>query len=111
MMDSMPDGSAGTGRERAPAGDDCLLIIFGATGDLTKRLLVPSLYNLACDGLLSRRCLVIGVARDALSRDVFRKRLGDDILRYTTRTAFDHRVWEDFASRLHYVRGSFEDPE
>ena len=53
-----------------PAGP-CALIIFGAAGDLTRRLLFPSLYNLAREGLLSEQFAVIGVARAPLSRDEF----------------------------------------
>ena len=47
----------------APA-EPCVLVIFGGSGDLTKRLLVPALYNLACDGLLSDRFAIVGTPED-----------------------------------------------
>ena len=48
-----------------PLSEPCVMVIFGASGDLTKRLLVPALYNLACDGLLSDTFAVVGVGRRA----------------------------------------------
>src|SRR5208282_5243103 len=53
----------------------CLLVLFGALGDLTKRLLMPALYNLACDGLLPERFAIVGVARDELTTETFRSRM------------------------------------
>ncbi len=54
-------------------GDPCVMVIFGAAGDLTGRMLIPALYNLARAGLLSREFAVVGVARTQLSNDEFRK--------------------------------------
>lgn len=48
------------------------MVIFGASGDLTKRLLMPALYNLACDGLLPKRFALVGVAMDELTTEQFR---------------------------------------
>src|SRR5579864_7020990 len=52
-------------------GDPCIMVIFGAAGDLTGRMLIPALYNLARAGLLSREFAVLGVARAPLSDDEF----------------------------------------
>jgi glucose-6-phosphate 1-dehydrogenase len=87
-----------------------LLVIFGASGDLTRRLLMPALYNLACDGLLPERFAVAGVALDDLSTEQFRARLSADIQRFTTRRALDPGVWDNLASRLHYLPGDFAVP-
>ena len=81
----------------APKADPCVLVIFGAAGDLTRRLLIPALYNLACDGLLSSRLAIIGVAHAALSTAEFRERLSADIRRFTTRKELSEQVWADFA--------------
>ncbi len=91
--------------------DPCLMVIFGASGDLTKRLLMPALYNLACDGLLPRQFAVVGIALDALSTDEFRARLTADVKQFTTRPTLDAAVWQDFAARLYYTPGNFADPE
>jgi glucose-6-phosphate 1-dehydrogenase len=58
--------------ESNPTSQPCVLLVFGASGDLTKRLLVPALYNLACDGLLSDRFALLGAAMDPLTTDSFR---------------------------------------
>ena len=90
-----------------PRGDACILVIFGAAGDLTRRLLVPALYNLACDGLLSPHYAVVGVAGKEMSTQQFREQLSEDIRSFTTRNAVDETVWADFVGRLHYVSGRF----
>jgi hypothetical protein len=58
--------------------DPCVMIIFGAAGDLTARLLIPALYNLSRADLLSKEFAVLGVARAAMSDEDFRKRILDD---------------------------------
>ena len=80
------DGSAAL-----PPSGPCLMVIFGASGDLTKRLLVPALYNLACDGLLPDRFAIVGIAMDELDDDAFRERMSADVRRYSTRKEFDER--------------------
>src|SRR5438067_1339053 len=86
-------------------GEPCLLVLFGASGDLTKRLLMPALYNLACDGLLPQQFALIGLAKDELSTEEFRARMSADIKQFTTRATFDQRVWDEFVRRLHYTPG------
>ena len=54
------------------------IVIFGASGDLTKRLPVPALYNLACDGLLSPNCAVLGTGRSDISDEGFRESMASD---------------------------------
>src|SRR5438874_356517 len=89
--------------------DACTLIIFGAAGDLTKRLLMPALYNLACDKLLPKRFSIIGMAREAITTDQFRAKMTEDIATFSTRRPIDQTVWQDFVSRMHYTQGEFED--
>jgi glucose-6-phosphate 1-dehydrogenase len=93
----------------APPGEPCLLVIFGASGDLTRRLLMPGLYNLACDGLLPQRFAILGMAVDALDDSAFRGRLDADLRRFTTRKQFDEEVWDGLRRRLYYVPGRFEE--
>src|SRR5262249_31059858 len=73
-------------------GESGIVIIFGASGDLTKRLLMPAFYNLACDKLLPNRFAIVGIALDELSTDQFRSRMTADIKKFTTRKQFDDRV-------------------
>jgi glucose-6-phosphate 1-dehydrogenase len=98
-------------RPHAQPAEPCILVLFGASGDLTKRLLMPALYNLCADKLLPERFALIGIARDALSTETFRERMTADIPRYTTRQPFAPAVWERLAARLHYTPGDFDDPD
>jgi glucose-6-phosphate 1-dehydrogenase len=52
-------------RDPLPTGDSCLLVIFGASGDLTNRKLIPGLYNLACEGCMNPEFEVLGIGRTA----------------------------------------------
>jgi glucose-6-phosphate 1-dehydrogenase len=91
-------------------GERCILVLFGASGDLAKRLLMPTLYNLAHDRLLPKRFAVVGMALDDWSTDDFRERLSRDIRTFNTRTDFDPAVWNDLRDRLYYLPGKFDDP-
>lgn len=90
-------------------GEPCVMVIFGASGDLTKRLLMPALYNLHCDGLLPANFAIVGLAMDALTTDSFRERMSTDIKKFNTRTSFDADAWNDLCGRLHYRPGNFGD--
>jgi glucose-6-phosphate 1-dehydrogenase len=92
-----------------PTSQPCVLLVFGASGDLTKRLLVPAIYNLACDGLLADRFALLGAAMDPLTTDSFRARMSEDIKRFHTRHAFDQAVWDRLVSRFHYLPAGFAD--
>src|SRR5262249_59370965 len=63
-------------------GDPCVMVIFGASGDLTRRKLIPALYNLGKHHLLSREFAVVGVARDSMSTDDFRAKLKQDLQQF-----------------------------
>ena len=89
-------------------GDPCVMVIFGAAGDLTGRMLIPALYNLARAGLLSREFAVLGVARAQMSNDDFRKRVHDDVKAYCGECV-DDDLWEWFSRRFYYFAGDFND--
>ncbi len=91
-----------------PAGP-CAIVIFGAAGDLTKRKLIPALYNLAKGRLLPKEFAVIGLARNELTTEEFRERLTQEIQEFAT-AKVDSDIWDDFVKRLYYVAGSFGDP-
>src|SRR5580700_8578599 len=57
-------------------GDSCVLVIFGASGDLTNRKLIPGLYNLACEGCMNPQFEVLGIGRTPMSPEEFRKKTG-----------------------------------
>ncbi|HLH37780.1 MAG TPA: glucose-6-phosphate dehydrogenase [Bryobacteraceae bacterium] len=89
-------------------GDPCAMVIFGASGDLTKRKLIPALYNLAKDNLLAKEFAVIGFARNEMSTEEFRAKLSGDIREFAT-TAVDEDLWRWFCERIYYVSGEFGD--
>ena len=92
----------------------CIMLIFGASGDLTKRLLVPALYNLACDGMLSDNFAVLGTAMTPLTTETFREQMGGDdqgIRKFHTRKAFSEPICEKLVERFHYVASSFDNIE
>ncbi len=97
------------GSAQAPAAP-CVLVIFGASGDLTKRLLMPALYNLACDGLLPDRFCIVGLAMDDLTTEAFREKMAANIQQFCTRKEVDPKTWEWLSSRLNYLPGKFDDP-
>jgi glucose-6-phosphate 1-dehydrogenase len=91
---------------KARPGDPCILVIFGASGDLTKRLLFPALGNLRRAGLLPAEFTVIGISRRELDDEAFRRDLG---LRTTSDDAASSDVnW--LAERVYHLRGEFHDP-
>ena len=88
--------------------DPCIMVIFGAAGDLTQRKLIPALYNLAKANLLSREFAIVGVAHNPMSTDDFRKKLADNIRQYAGGEV-DPDIWEWFNRRLYYIAAEFDD--
>ena len=88
----------------------CLLVIFGASGDLTKRKLVPALYGLFRENLLPEGFAVLGVSRTPYSDDTFRDHLQDGIREHAP-GIFDPASWEAFARKLFYQPGDISDSE
>jgi len=89
-------------------GDPCIMVIFGAAGDLTRRKLIPALYNLAKVDLLPQEFAIVGVAHNPMSDDEFRKKLTADIAHYAGREV-DSEIWEWFQQRLYYLTAEFDD--
>lgn len=98
----------GTGFGRP--GDPCVMVIFGASGDLTKRKLIPALYNLAKENLLSKEFAIVGFARNELSSEQFRDLIGKDIGEFAT-TKVDPDLWHWFARRIYYLTADFDNKE
>src|SRR3979411_2727756 len=86
------------------------MVIFGASGDLTRKKLIPALYNLALEGLLPADFAVVGMARRPLSNEDFRRQMREAVDQNTRTGATNDGVWEDFARRISYVSGNFNEP-
>jgi glucose-6-phosphate 1-dehydrogenase len=101
---------AGAAKRNGRQGQPCSMVIFGASGDLTRRLLIPALYNLARDGLLPEGFRLVGLARAKLTDKAFRDDLSQGIHHFATGT-FDAKIWDGLVARMSYVQGEFGDPD
>src|ERR1700739_3991502 len=106
MLDQihMTEGFNEHGQQTGP----CVLVIFGASGDLTKRKLIPALCNLAKNRLLSPQFAVIGFSSDRMTTEAFRAQLSKDMKEFATESV-DDQLWSWFLERIYYVPGDFQD--
>src|SRR3979490_1462946 len=88
-----------------PAGP-CLMVIFGASGDLTKRKLIPALYNLARSHYLPQNFAVIGFAFDEMNTERFRETITREA-RELSEAPIETESWNSFVERLYYMQGDF----
>ncbi|CAN5574842.1 glucose-6-phosphate dehydrogenase [soil metagenome] len=95
--------------ERTP--DPCAMVIFGASGDLTYRKLMPALYDLALERLLPAGFSVIGFAHRDMDAESFKAHLREGVERFSRFRPIDDAIWESFAEGISYVRGDFNNPE
>src|SRR5258708_11551900 len=94
--------------ERTPP--PCVLVIFGASGDLAHRKLVPALYALTAGGLLPPGFSVVGAGRTEMSDDEFRDSLRATVARFG-RIPLQPDVWDNFARGLRYTNVDFDSPD
>jgi len=111
--DSMPTrrdnmDSSTSRRQRRP--DTFALVIFGATGDLTRRKLLPAVYSLFSEGLLPDGFSVVAFARRDKNDETFRAEIREAIGTFARLKPDNERVWSEFASRIHYHQASLDDP-
>jgi glucose-6-phosphate 1-dehydrogenase len=97
------------GLERLPV-HPTTLVIFGGTGDLSQRKLLPALYNLAHDGALPERFHLIGLSRSELADEEWKRMAGEAVRRHSRRPP-DPKVLEKLFEEITYVSGAFDDPE
>jgi glucose-6-phosphate 1-dehydrogenase len=105
--------------QRGHRAPPCAMVIFGASGDLTRRLLMPGLYNLARARRLADRFAIVGVDRSQWSEDDFRAHLAEGVRSFVSDTggsgpateAFDPDTWDFLASRMTHIDGDATQPE
>jgi glucose-6-phosphate 1-dehydrogenase len=98
-------GVSGDAREKAPP---CTIVIFGATGDLTKRKLVPALFNLVAGGLLPDELAIVGFGRTEMSTEQFREHMRADLSHFATGKV-DPELADWLIGRIYYTSGNFKD--
>lgn len=91
--------------------EPCVMVIFGATGDLTHRKLIPALYNLALEQPLPAGFSAVGVARRPFTSEVFREQALDAVNNFSRRRPANPAVWDNFSKGLFYLATQFDDPE
>ncbi len=96
--------------ENGRPGNPCILVIFGASGDLTKRKLLPSLYNLARKKLLPSYFALVGFAFDQMTDETFRERVREELRKYAG-APYECEICEWLVKRSYYVTGDFQNPE
>ncbi len=102
---------AGASRVRAAeAAERCVITIFGITGDLAARKLIPALYHLARSGALPESFAIVGVSRSVGDDAALRQRLREGLEAHS-RTGLEEPLWKAFAERIYAVKGGVGDPD
>ncbi len=96
----------GTSAKADRANEPCTLVLFGASGDLTQRMVMPAIFRLARRGVLSPEFRLIGYARTQMTDDEFRARMRAAVMRQPK--AGDEQAWADFAARLSYLPAQYD---
>ena len=97
----------GTRLERVP--DPCLVVIFGATGDLSHRKILPAFYDLRRAGLLPLETSIVGYSRRPFTDQAYTAEMHDAVVEHS-RNPVEQALWDDFAQTIHYQQGDFTDP-
>src|SRR3989442_10011298 len=89
--------------------DPCAVVVFGASGDLAHRKLIPALYNLALSAHLPAAFGVVGVSKSEYTHEQYQAEMREAVGKFSRTKPVDEEVWRDFASGLRYVPGAFDD--
>jgi glucose-6-phosphate 1-dehydrogenase len=91
--------------------DPCAVVLFGASGDLAKRKVIPAMFDLAAHNSLGSRYAVVGFARTAMSDESFRATISEAARTMSELGPIDPKQWGSFASCLYYNSGDYSDPQ
>ena len=91
--------------------ENSIMIVFGASGDLTQRKLVPAVHSLGCEGLLPEKFNVIGVSRSKISDKGFRDRLFAGVQDYSRSDPKICNLWKGFETKIEYLQGDYDQEE
>jgi glucose-6-phosphate 1-dehydrogenase len=107
----MPGDSRRSSSVYGGVAEPCTVVLFGASGDLAKRKVIPAMYDLAIHNGLGTRYAIVGFARTPMSEDAFRTTLGEAAKSISEVGPIDPKQWDDFASNLYYSPGDYADPQ
>lgn len=91
--------------------DPCIIVIFGATGDLTSRKLLPALYNLHREGQLPTHFACVGFARREKDHDQFRREMHDAVNQFSRVKPIDENLWSNFMNQIYYHISNFDEDQ
>jgi glucose-6-phosphate 1-dehydrogenase len=91
--------------------EPCIIVIFGASGDLTRRKLLPALYRLVQERLLPAEFAIVGLARTEMNSEEFRALMKEAIVEFSEDKSVDEEVWNSFAQGLHYLTADINNPD
>ena len=107
----MPDETTRSGSVYGATADSCTVILFGASGDLAKRKVIPAMYDLAQYNSLGACYAIIGFARTPMTDETFRNNVGEAAKTISEVGPIDPQKWSDFAANLSYTAGDYSDPD
>jgi glucose-6-phosphate 1-dehydrogenase len=90
-----------------PSASPCILVIFGASGDLAKRKLIPAIYELAREKLLPEKFALVGYSRSPMSDDAYRKECRDAVKQFARSKSVDGALWDRIERNTTYVQGEY----
>src|SRR5437868_4862332 len=91
--------------------EPCAVVIFGASGDLAKRKLIPALYRLVQERLLPAEFAIIGLGRTAMTDEEFREKMKQAVLEFSEAKSVDEEVWQSFAGGMRFLPSNIDRPE
>lgn len=97
--------------QKSRTSDPCILVIFGATGDLTSRKLLPAIYNLKREGQLPTHFACVGFARREKTHDQFREEMKEGISKFSRVKPIEESLWDTFKDKMFYHESSFDNKE
>ena len=106
----MADNPLAAGERVRAVPPPTAMVVFGGSGDLAHRKIVPALYNLELHRLLPQNFAFVGTSRSEFSDEEYRADMRKAVEEFSRTQPIQHQVWESFASRLHYIPGSSSDP-
>jgi glucose-6-phosphate 1-dehydrogenase len=100
---------AGMRLERA--AEPCAVVIFGASGDLARRKLIPALYRLVQERVLPAEFAIVGLGRTPMTDEDFRQKMKEAVLEFSESKSVDEEVWRSFAAGLQFLPSNIDRPE
>ena len=105
------DNPMRAGMRLARTAEPCAVVIFGASGDLAKRKLIPALYRLVQERLLPAEFAIIGLGRTSMSDDEFRDKMKSSVQEFSESKSVDEEVWRSFAQGIRYLPSNINNPD